>query len=173
MKRLICTLFAFAVWCRPAMAWNPITDIKQNLVWTFGQAAQAGTGYDFAAKRWRTSALAEVAQYRFLSFSYGATFFSERDPQAVDTFKMGILSSWFFSYFVHKPTAEMAWMQNLNIGPSYAIPVFSGQTGHKGVLLLDANFRFGGPLPASVSVPSSTTIPATSKLNLFWDGSRA
>ena len=124
--------------------YNPITDFRDNVIWTFGSNAQAGTGYDFSGKKWRTSALAEVAEYRFLSFSYGATFFSEESPQAVDTFKLGFLSSFFFKWFTHQPPPAMAWMENLNVGPSFAIPVFSNQTGHKGVFLLDANYRFSG-----------------------------
>lgn len=126
-----------------AFAWNPITDIRDNVVWKFGQAATAGSGYDFSAKKWDTSALAEVAEYRFLSLSYGATFLDSGSNQATDTIKLGFLSSFFFKLFANQPTPEMAWMLNLNIGPSYAIPVFSGGTGHKGVFLLDCNYKFG------------------------------
>lgn len=125
-----------------ALSFNPVTDVRDNLKWTFGQAAQAGTGYDFAGKKWRDSALAEFAEYRMFSFSYGATFFSERNPQAVDTFKLGLLSNFFFKLFTNQPTPQMQWMDNLNFGPSFAIPVFSGETGHKGVFLLDVNYRF-------------------------------
>ena len=134
-----------------AFAWNPVTDIRNNVVWTFGKAADGGSGYDFSAKKWRASALAEIVEYRFLAASYGATFFNERTPEAVDTFKVGLLSNFFFNLFINKPTPEMAWMQNLNVGPSYAIPVFSGETGHKGVFLLDINYRFGG-----VSAPTTS-----------------
>jgi len=129
---------------QPAHAWNPITDVRDNVVWTFGQSAQAGQGYDFAAKKWDTSALAEIAQYRFLSFSYGATFLDSDSTKATDTIKVGFLSSFFFKLFTNPTTPQMEWMKNLNIGPSYSLPVFSGSTGHKGVVLLDINYRFSG-----------------------------
>lgn len=127
-----------------AFAFNPITDFRDNVVWTFGQSAQAGEGFDFAAGKWDSSALAEIAQYRFLSLSYGATWLNSGSNQATDTIKIGFLSSFFFKLFTHQPTPQMLWMQNLNVGPSYAVPVFSGSTGHKGVFLLDINYRFSG-----------------------------
>ena len=127
-----------------AFAFNPITDIRDNVIWKFGQSAQAGEGYDFSAKKWDSSALAEIAEYRFLSLSYGATWLDADSNQATDTIKLGILSSFFFKLFTNKPTPQMQWMENLNIGPSYSMPVFSKSTGHKGVVLLDINFTFGG-----------------------------
>jgi len=128
---------------KSAQAFNPITDVRDNVVWKFGQSAQAGSGYDFSSKRWDSSALAEIAEYRFLSLSYGATWLDPDSSKATDTVKIGFLSSFFFKMFTNKPTPEMAWMLNLNIGPSYAMPVFSGSTGHRGVFLLDLNYRFG------------------------------
>lgn len=128
---------------QPAHAWNPVTDVRDNVVWKFGQSAQAGSGYDFAGKHWDTSALAEIAEYRFLSLSYGATWLDANSNKATDTIKIGFLSSFFFSMFTNKPTPEMAWMMNLNVGPSIACPVFSGSTGHKGVFLFDINYKFG------------------------------
>ena len=125
-----------------SFAFNLATDIRDNVTWKFGQAATAGEGYDFAAKKWDSSALAEIAEYRFLSLSYGATFLDANSANATDTIKVGLLSSFFFKLFANQPTPQMAWMENLSIGPSYAIPVFSGSTGHKGVFLLDVNFKF-------------------------------
>lgn len=143
---LIAVVGMVAIWgAERAFAFNPITDIRDNVVWTFGQSAQAGEGYDFSAKKWDTSALAEIAEYRFLSLSYGATFLDANTQTPTDTIKMGFLSSFFFKMFTHQPTPQMQWMENLNVGPSFAIPVFSGQTGHKGVFLLDINYRFSGP----------------------------
>lgn len=145
LKKVVLVLLAVGLACFPkkAHAFNLINDIKTNVQWKFGQAAQAGEGYDFTSDKWDSSALAEIAEYRFLSFSYGATFLDSSSSKATDTFKMGVLSSFFFNWFVNKPTPEMAWMQNLNIGPSFAVPVFSGGTGHKGVFLLDCNYKFG------------------------------
>ena len=155
--RLIKVAVVLTLLSGSALAFNPLTDIRDNLTWTFGQAAQAGEGFDFAAGKWRTSALAEVAEYRMFAFSYGATFFSERNPQATDTFKVGLLSNFFFKMFTNKPTPEMQWMESLNVGPAYAIPVFSGETGHKGVFLLDFNYRFGGTV-TPVSTTTTTTV---------------
>jgi hypothetical protein len=142
-KLLVLALFLMVPW-RPAAAFNLVTDIQNNVVWTFGQSAQAGEGYDFSAQKWDSSVLAEIAEYRFLSLSYGATFLDSSSNNATDTIKIGMLSSFFFKLFTHQPTPQMAWMENLNIGPSFAIPVFSGSTGHRGVLLLDINYRFSG-----------------------------
>ena len=127
-----------------AFAFNLWTDVTQNTKWTFGQAAQAGEGYDFASKKWDTSALAEVAEYRCLALSYGATFLDANSSTATDTVNVGFLSNFFFKMFANQPPPSMAWVENLNIGPSYAVPVFSGATGHKGVFLLDVNFKFSG-----------------------------
>jgi hypothetical protein len=140
MKRSVSCLAISAVLLfgpRWANAFNVVKDIRENVKWEFGQAAQAGQGYDFSSKKWDVSALAEIAEYRFLSASYGATFLDANSSKATDTFKVGILSNFFFKLFTNPPTPQMQWMQNLNIGPSYAIPVFSGNTGHRGVLLLD------------------------------------
>ena len=142
---LIAVVGMVAIWgAERAFAFNPITDLRDHVVWTFGQTAQAGQGYDFAGKKWDTSALAEIAEYRFLSLSYGATFLDAASNQATDTIKLGFLSSFFFKMFTNQPTPQMQWMQNLNVGPSFAMPVFSGGTGHKGVFLLDLNYRFSG-----------------------------
>lgn len=127
-----------------AEAFNLVTDVRDNLTWTFGQAAQAGEGYNFSAKQWDASALAEIAEYRFLAFSYGGTQIDPNSSKATDTFKVGLLSNFFFDLFKNPTTPQMAWMKNVNIGPSYAIPVFSGATGHKGTFLVDINYKFGG-----------------------------
>lgn len=126
-----------------AHAFNPITDIQQNVKWTLGQTAQAGEGYNFSTKTWDASALAEIAEYRFLSFSYGGTQIEANSATATDTFKVGVLSSFFFAWFKNPPPSSMLWMENLNVGPSFAIPLFSGSTGHKGTFLVDINYKFG------------------------------
>lgn len=136
-------VFALMFLCGIVQAYNPITDVRDNLTWKFGSAAQSGEGYNFSQKAWDTSALAEVAEYRFLSFSYGLTYLDKNTSTATDTFKVGFLSNFFFNWFKNQPPPSMLWMENLNIGPSYAIPVFSSNTGHKGTLLLDCNYRFG------------------------------
>ena len=127
----------------PAHAFNPLTDIQQNLQWKFGSVAQAGEGYNFTSKQWDTSALAEIAEYRFISFSYGGTQLDQNSNAATDTFKVGFLSNFFFQLFKNQPPPSMMWMENLNVGPSFAIPVFSQSTNHKGTFLMDINFKFG------------------------------
>ena len=128
---------------QPAQAFNLLTDIQNNVAWKFGSAAQVGEGYNFTQKAWDTSALAEIAEYRFLSFSYGATYLNQNSASGTDTFKIGLLSNFFFAWFHNQPPSSMLWMENLNVGPSFAIPVFSQNTGHKGTLLLDLNYKFG------------------------------
>lgn len=142
-KWIICALLATMFGASKAFAFNLITDVRDNVQWKFGQVAQAGEGYNFSTKTWDASALAEIMEYRFLSFSYGGTQIDANSSTATDTFKVGFLSNFFFNWFANKPPATMAWMENLNVGPSYAIPVFSGNTGHKGTFLLDINYKFG------------------------------
>ena len=143
MKKLVMLLTILVMLPKWSVAFNLITDIRENVEWTFGQAATAGEGWNFTTNSWDASALAEVFQYRFLSFSYGGTQVDSGSSKATDTFKLGFLSNFFFNWFVNKPTPQMAWMENLNVGPSYAIPIFSGQTKHQGTFLLDLNYRFG------------------------------
>jgi hypothetical protein len=148
MKRIILLVVVFMLWSnKPVFAFNPITDFRDNLQWTFGQSAEVGE----ALKLWgdgdlengetTSSLLASIAQYRFMVFSYGGTRTNKNDANFTDTAKFGFRLTSFFDLFKNPPTAEMAWMRDLNIGPSIAVPLISKD--HPVALFLDINFQFG------------------------------
>jgi hypothetical protein len=152
MKKLLLLLAVLLLWPnRPVFAWNPLTDVRDNLIWTFGKTAEVGEAVklcgagDLKPGETATSMLAGIADYRFLSFSYGGTRVNKADTNFTDTAKIGLRLTSFFDLFKNPPTAEMAWMRNLNIGPSYAMSLFNSP--HAGTLFLDINFTFGKATP--------------------------
>ena len=148
MKRLISVsaLILSIPW--HCWAWNPITDIRDNLQWKFGQAAEAGiavklTGAgDLEPGDTATSALFSIADYRFLTFSYGGIRTNKEDAKTTDTFKVGLRVTKFFDFFANKPTLEMEWMRNLNVGPAISSPIIA--RSHPVTLFIEANYLFGG-----------------------------
>lgn len=133
---------------RWAFAFNPILDIRDNLVWTVGKAAEVGEaikiggGGDLKVGETSTSMLASIAQYRFLVFSYGGTRVNRNDENFTDTAKVGFRLNTFFGWFKNPPTPEMAWLQNVNVGPSYAMNLINSP--HVGTFFIDLNYQFGG-----------------------------
>lgn len=137
-------------------AWNPITDVRDNVVWTFGKTAEVGEavkiagGGDLANGETTTSVLAGIADYRWFCLSYGGTRVNHTDQNFTDTAKVGIRLNAFFNWFKNPTTPEMEFLKNLNVGPSYSMSLFSSP--HVGTLFLDINYRFGSA-PAPVSAP--------------------
>ena len=131
-----------------AFAWNPITDVRDNLIWTFGQKAEAGIAVKLAGAGdlepgdTATSALAGIADYRFLSFSYGGIVVNKNDAKPTDTFKIGFRLTSFFDLFKNPPTPQMTFLRDVNIGPALSCPVISRT--HPVTLFLEANYAFGG-----------------------------
>jgi hypothetical protein len=163
MKKLLRVLtisLISTIWwpLRPAAAFNPITDFKENVQWTFGKAAEVGTAVKLAGAGdmkpgdTSTSILAGIADYRWFSFAVGGTRVNQSDANFTDTAKLGLKLTSFFDWFKNPPTPEMAFLRNLNVGPSYAISMFSSP--HAGTLFLDVNYRFGGS-----SAPPTTVAP--------------
>lgn len=149
MKRmLVIAGFLMMLPLRPAAAFNLIDDVREKLVWTVGQNAQIGTAVKLAGSgdlevgETATSFLAGIAEYRFLVFSYGGTRVNRRDADFTDTAKVGFRLNTFFGLFKNPPTSEMAFLQNVNIGPSFAFNMISSP--HTGTLFLDLNYEFGG-----------------------------
>jgi hypothetical protein len=141
-------IMAMLVGIQFAFAWNPVTDVRENVKWTFGKAAEIGTAVKLAgpgelkAGQTATSVLAGVADYRWFSFSIGGTRVNQNDANFTDTAKIGLRLNSFFDWFTNPVTPEMAFLKNLNVGPSYAMSMFSEP--HVGTLFLDINYRFGG-----------------------------
>ena len=149
MKSVLALLAVFSVFlASPGYCWNPVTDLRDNLVWTFGKSAEAGVAVKLAGAGnlengdTATSALAGIADYRFLTFSYGGIMTNTNDSKTTDTFKVGLRVTKFFDLFTNKPTAEMEWMRNINIGPALSSPVFA--RSHPVTLFFDINYSFGG-----------------------------
>lgn len=138
---------ALMLLCPSLYAFNPITDVRDNWKWTFGEQAEAGTaiklwgGSDIDAGRTASSFLAGIADYRFLKFSYGAIRDNISGANLGDTFKVGVKLSGFFDWFKNPPTESMSFLKNFNIGPAYSIPVFTAP--HAGILFIDFNYVFG------------------------------
>lgn len=162
MKKLLVLLAGLLLWpLRPAAAFNLVTDLRDNIQWTFGRQAEVGTAVklfgagDLKAGETATSLLAGVADYRWFTFSVGGTRVNQNDANFTDTAKLGLKLTDFLGWFKNPPTPEMAFLKNLNVGPSYAMSMFSSP--HTGTLFLDINYQFGGP--ATPTAPTTTATP--------------
>jgi hypothetical protein len=157
MKKLI-VLALLLYPLQQAAAFNPITDFRENVQWTFGKAAEVGTAVKLAGSGdmkpgdTSTSILAGIADYRWFSFSVGGTRVNQSNADFTDTAKLGLKLTSFFDWFKNPPTPEMSFLRNLNIGPSYAVSMFSSP--HGGTLFLDINYRFGGTTALPTTVPA-------------------
>ena len=133
-------------------AWNPVNDVRDNLTWTFGKKAEVGVAVkvagagDLKKGETATSMLAGVFDYRFLCFSYGGTRVNRNAQNFTDTIKVGFKVTNFFGWFKNPPTPEMGFLQNLNIGPSFSMPVFTAPRA--GTVFVDGNYSFGGKIPS-------------------------
>ena len=131
-----------------AFAWNPLTDLRDNVVWQFGKQAEAGLAVKLAGAGdlepgdTATSVLAGIADYRFLTLSYGGIKVNKNDTKITDTAKIGFRITSFFDLFKNPPTAEMAFLRNLNVGPALSMPIISRT--HPVTLFFDVNYAFGG-----------------------------
>lgn len=151
--QLILIGLLFSIWPnRPVFAFNPVTDIRDHTVWTFGKAAEIGTAVKFAgggelkSGETASSFLAGIAEYRFLALSYGGTRVNKSNADLIDTAKIGLRLNAFLDWFKNAPTPEMALLRNINIGPSVAMPLLSSP--HVAVWLMDINYQFGSGAPA-------------------------
>lgn len=144
MKKII----ALTLLSGTAFAFNPVTDVRDNLKWTLGKTAEAGTAIKLAGAGdldngdTTTSVLAGVFDYRWFTFSYGGTKINRANQDFTDTAKIGLRLTSFFDFFKNPPTPEMGFLRNVNIGPSFASPIFS--SNRAGTLFLDFNYQFGG-----------------------------
>jgi hypothetical protein len=138
----------FLMGIRQAFAWNPIADVRDNLLWTFGKTAEAGIAVKLAGAGdlqpgdTATSALAGIADYRFLTFSYGGIVVNRADAKPTDTFKIGFRLTSFFDLFKNPPTPQMTFLRDVNVGPAISSPIISRT--HPVTLFLEANYQFGG-----------------------------
>lgn len=145
---IVAGMVALSVGMQKVWAFNLIQDIDAQTNWDVGKAVAAGTSLvlkDVDAVNAKNgqfigSALAEIADYRFLSLWGGGTFIPQSDGslKALDTGKIGINLAYFFKSFVNQPPAIIS---NLVIGPSLATSIVSQPR----VLVpsIDVNYKFG------------------------------
>ena len=148
MRYLKNALLAVSLLSGSALAFNPLTDIQEKTVWTFGKTAEVGTavklggGGNLDRGATTSSFLAGIAEYRFLALSYGGTRVNSNDATLTDTAKLGIRLGPILGWFKNAPTPEMSILKNLNIGPSFAMSLLSSP--HQGTWFFDLNYQFGG-----------------------------
>jgi hypothetical protein len=131
--------FAFDLW----------QDVQQQTQWTLGSSVEAGTAVALRSDastnvkggQFIGSALASIANYRFLNVSAGGNFIPQPNGtlRALDTGKLGINLAYIFKGFVNQPPAMLT---NLVIGPSLSTSLVS--TPHVVIPFFDINYSFGG-----------------------------
>lgn len=150
MKKLIVTLMLLLFPFTPAMAFNPVTDVQDNLKWTLGDQAAMGTAYKIGGSgevkvgQRGDSVMFGIFDYRFIKESYGAIKNPNDGSKIGDGLKTGFMLNYFLGWFKSPQTPAMQLLNNINIGPTITIPLFSDSKPfqHPSVWL-EANFQFG------------------------------
>ena len=147
MKRIIVSLLLSSI-VVPCYGFNLLTDIQQNTQWTLGSAVETGTAValrsdsstNIKGGEFVGSALASLANYRFLNLSAGGTFIPQQDGslKAFDTGKIGINLGYFLKGFTNQAPAII---QNMVFGPSLATTLVT--TPHIFIRMFDINYTFG------------------------------
>lgn len=129
-------------------AFNLITDIEQQTTWSLGSSVQAGTAValksdastSVKAGQFLGSAMADVADYRFLNLSAGGIFVPQSDGtlRALDSAKMGLNFSYLFRNFANQPPALL---KNLVVGPTISTTLVT--TPHVFIPSVEVNYQFG------------------------------
>lgn len=149
MKTLKLSLIAVCLLSVRGFAFNLWTDIEQNTQWTLGSSVQAGTAVamrsdastNVQAGQFVGSALASIADYRFLDLSAGGTFIPQPTGglKALDTAKIGINLGYLLKGFTNQPPDVI---KNLVFGPSLTTTLVS--TPHVFIPFFDINYAWGG-----------------------------
>lgn len=143
-------VLALLVSCLPkAHAFNPVTDVQDNLRWTLGEQASLGTAYkiggsgDVKVGERGDSVMFGIFDYRFLKESYGVIK-DANGSNVGDGLKTGLMLNYFLGWFKSPQTPAMQVLNNVNIGPTFTIPVLtdSQPLKHPSVWL-EANYQFG------------------------------
>lgn len=150
MKKLA-LLAVLCLWpLRPAQAFNPITDVQDNLKWTIGDQAQLGTAYKIAGSgpvergHRGDSATLGIFDYRFIKEGYTVINDPSSGGRLGDGLKTGLELNYFLGWFKSPQTPAMALLNNVNIGPVVTVPLFSVSKPFQAVdLWIEANYQFG------------------------------
>lgn len=148
-KLLLAFVLAFGPW-RPAAAFNPITDIRENLQWTLGEQASFGTAYkiggsgDVAIGNRGDSVMFGIFDYRFFRQSYGVIKDPDSGAKVGDGLKTGLMLNYFLGWFKSPQTPAMQFLNNINIGPTITLPLLTDPQPLKHPSVwLEANYMFG------------------------------
>jgi hypothetical protein len=133
-----------------AYAFNPITDVQDNLVWTLGQQAALGTAYKIGGSgpvqvgQRGDSAMLGIFDYRFTKVSYGAISNPQDGSKIGDGLKCGLMLNYFLGWFKSPQTPAMQVLNNINIGPTVSIPLLTDAHPLKyPSVWIEANYQFG------------------------------
>lgn len=134
----------------PAFAYNPVTDIQDNLKWTLGEQAAIGTAYkvagsgEFKTGQRGDSAMFGIFDYRFIKMSYGAISNPQDGSRVGDGLKAGLMMNYFLGWFKSPQTDMMKVLNNVNIGPTVTVPLLTDSRPftHPSVWI-EANYQFG------------------------------
>jgi hypothetical protein len=136
--------------CGNAFAFNPVTDIQDNLKWTLGEQAMLGTAYkiggsgDFKIGDRGDSAMFGIFDYRFTKISYGVITNPQNGEKVGDGLKGGLMLNYFLGWFKSPQTPAMQLLNNINIGPTVTIPLLSDPQPLKHPSVwIEANYQFG------------------------------
>jgi hypothetical protein len=150
MKKLLLLAGLLLIGPRWAMAFNPVTDVQDKLIWTLGEQASIGTAYKLAGGgpigngQRGDSIMFGIFDYRFLKESYGAISDPQNGQKVGDGLKTGLQLNYFLGWFKSPQTDAMKLLNNINIGPVYTVPLLTGPAPFKGgAFWLECNYQFG------------------------------
>lgn len=151
MKKFPAFIALFLMWpLRPATAYNPITDVQDNLKWTLGEQAAVGTAYkiggsgDVKIGDRGDSAMFGIFDYRFIKESYGVITNPQSGEKVGDGLKTGLMLNYFLGWFKSPQTPAMQLLNKINVGPTLTVPLLtdSKPLQHPSIWV-EANFQFG------------------------------
>lgn len=131
-------------------AFNPITDVQENLRWTIGEQAQLGTAYKIAGNgpvdtgHRGDSVTLGIFDYRFFKEGYTVINDPASGGHLGDGLKTGLQLNYFLGWFKSPQTPAMQLLNNINIGPVVTVPLFSESKPFQAIdLWIEGNWQFG------------------------------
>lgn len=151
MKKIIAILtisLISPIWS--AYAFNPVTDVQDNLKWTAGDQAQLGTAYKIAGSgpvetgHRGDSVTIGLFDYRFIKEGYTVINDPASGGRLGDGLKTGLMLNYFLGWFKSPQTPVMQALNNVNIGPVLTVPILSASKPFQAFdLWIEANWQFG------------------------------
>lgn len=133
-----------------SFAFNPVTDVQENLKWTLGEQAALGTACKIGGSgsvdigKRADSVMFGIFDYRFVKMSYGAITDPSNGEKVGDGLKGGLMLNYFLGWFKSPQTPAMQLLNNINIGPTITIPLLTDSQPLKHPSIwIEANYMFG------------------------------